>query len=178
MATELKVPVEPSDHIQGSSDAPVILVEYGDFECPHCGHAHQIVPRVQHHFKDQLAFVYRHFPLTNIHPHAELAAEAAEAAGAQDKFWDMHDWLFENQEDLEAEAIVDAAEELDLDTERFVSDLENHTYQEKVRADFMGGVRSGVNGTPTFFINGVRHDGDFEYETLVRAINSVLRKAA
>jgi protein-disulfide isomerase len=178
MATLLKVPVAPSGHILGNIDAPVVMVEYGDFECPHCGRAHQIVPRVQRHFKDRLAFVYRHFPLTNVHPHAELAAEAAEAAGAQGKFWEMHDWLFENQEDLSAQSIVAAAAELELDTDRFVAGLENHAYLEKVRSDFMGGVRSGVNGTPTFFIKGVRLDAGYEYEALVEAIELAIRQAA
>jgi protein-disulfide isomerase len=137
-----------------------------------------MIKRLQHRFKDVLAFVYRNFPLTNVHPNAELAAEAAEAAGAQDKFWEMHDWLFENQEDLDLESILAAAAEMGLDSERFVNDLQNHAYQEKVRADFMGGVRSGVNGTPTFFINGVRHDADYEYETMVEAIELASRKAA
>lgn len=178
MATQLKVPVSPADHIQGQADAPVILVEYGDFECPHCGRAHPIVRRLQKRFKDQLAFVFRHFPLTKVHAHAELAAESAEAADAQDKFWEMHGWLFENQDDLVPEAILEAASEMALDTKRFIEDLQNHTYQEKVRADFMGGVRSGVNGTPTFFINGVRHDADFEYETLAEAIRLASQQAA
>ncbi len=178
MTTLLKVPVAPSDHILGNINAPVVIIEYGDFECPHCGRAHQIVPRVQRHFKDRLALVYRHFPLTNVHPHAELAAEAAETAGAHGKFWEMHDWLFENQEDLSAQSIVAAAAELELDTERFVEDLENHAHLEKVRSDFMGGVRSGVNGTPTFFINGVRHDAGYEYEMLVEAVELAMQQAA
>jgi protein-disulfide isomerase len=178
MATLLKNSVSPSDHIQGDSNAPVTLVEYGDYECPHCGRAHPMVKRLQQRFKDTLAFVYRNFPLTNVHPHAEMAAEAAEAAGAQEKFWEMHDWLFENQDDLVPESILEAAAELDLDTKRFVEDLQNHTYEDRVRADFMGGVRSGVNGTPTFFINGVRHDGDYEYDTLVEAIRLASKQVA
>jgi protein-disulfide isomerase len=156
----------------------VSLLEYGDYQCPHCGRAHPIVQQLQEMFKQKLAFVYRHFPLTNVHPYAELAAESAEAAGAQGSFWEMHDWLFENQMDLSPESILSAAMELGLDTDRFTSDLQTHAYRDKVHSDFLHGVRSGVNGTPTFFINGVRHNGDYEFETLSAALTRALETAA
>jgi protein-disulfide isomerase len=119
---------------------------------------------------DQIRFVFRNFPLTTMHPHAELAAEAAEAAGAQRKFWGMHDTLFENQDALEPEDLVQYASDLDLDVERFTRDLVKHTYYSRIYEDFVSGVRSGVQGTPTFFINGVRHDGSWDLDTLRSAI--------
>jgi protein-disulfide isomerase len=176
--TKLKVPLDPKDHAQGPADAPVTLVEYGDYECPHCGHAYPIVKQLQQEFAKDMRFIFRNFPLANAHPHAELAAESAEAAAEQGKFWEMHDWLFENQEDLSAANIAAGAKELGLDVRRFAKEIESRKYQEKVRHDFSGGVRSGVNGTPTFFINGVRHDADFELETLTEAVQSALAQAA
>jgi protein-disulfide isomerase len=172
---QLLVPVSASDHIAGSLDAPVILVEYGDYECPYCGRAHPIVKAAQRALGKELAFVYRHFPLTEVHPHAELAAEAAEAAGTQRKFWQMHDMLFEHQNALEPQDLVSYAERLRLDVTEFAQELSGHVHTKKVRADFTGGVRSGVNGTPTFFINGVRFDGDW---TDPRAFIAVLQQVA
>ena len=176
--TKLKVPVTPDDHAQGPADAPVTLVEYGDYECPHCGHAYPIVQQIQEAFGDELRFVFRNFPLVNAHPHAELAAEAAEAAADQDKFWEMHDFLFENQESLSAATIAAGAEDLGLKMEPFLRQLETGAHRERIKRDFSGGVRSGVNGTPTFFINGVRHDADFEFETLAAAIRAAAVRAA
>jgi protein-disulfide isomerase len=158
---ELVVPVSERDHIKGAFDAPVVLVEYGDFECPHCGRAYPIVKAAQRALGDDLAVVYRHFPLAEAHPHARLAAEASEAAGAQRKFWAMHDMLFEHQDALEAEDLLVYADALGLDRVRVAGELEAGAYAEKVRRDFRGGVRSGVNGTPTFFINGTRFDGNW-----------------
>ena len=166
--------VTAQDHWAGPANAPVTLLEYGDYECPHCGRAHVIVKRIEKRFKGKLRFIFRHFPLSNMHPHAEMAAEAAEAAGAQGQFWEMHDLLYDNQEDLGEPAIADFASELGLDLRQFGDELASHKYQARVKADFAGGVRSGVNGTPTFFINGARHDGDFEYDTLAEAIAAVL----
>jgi protein-disulfide isomerase len=166
----LRPPVTPEEHIQGPEDAPVTLVEYGDYECPHCGRAHSIIKRVQEHFGKRLRFVFRNFPLSELHPHAESAAETAEFAGALGKFWEMHDLLFENQEQLSEDLYFKLAEQLSLPIEELTKALEEGTYQARVRADFSSGVRSGVNGTPTFFINGKRHDGPFGYETLVLAI--------
>jgi protein-disulfide isomerase len=170
MVAKLSVPVSPRDHMQGSPDADVKLVEYGDFECPYCGAAHQIIKQIQQILGDQLCFVFRHFPLTQIHPHAERAAEAAETAGAQGRFWSMHDLLFENQQTLDDRHLLRFAEILNLDTERFTRELGEGVHRERVREDFMSGVRSGVNGTPTFFINGVRHDGAWDTESLLASI--------
>jgi protein-disulfide isomerase len=156
--SQLSKPVTFADHAQGPQDAPVTLVEYGDFECPHCGAAHPIIKTIQRHLGDRLRFVYRHFPLTQIHPHAQHAAEMAEAAGYQGKFWAMHDTLFDNQAALEDEDLVAYAEALGIDGRWAASALVAHTFAENVRQDFITGVRSGVNGTPTFFVNGVRDD--------------------
>jgi protein-disulfide isomerase len=175
MAT-LKTPVTPEDHIQGAEDAPVTLVEYGDYECPHCGHAHPIVKRVQKHFGKGLRFVFRNFPLSEIHPHAESAAETAEFAGAHGKFWEMYDRLFENQERLGGPLYLELAEELGLSPAELRQALEEEKYKARVRGDFSSGVRSGVNGTPTFFINDKRHDGPFDYESLVLAIQEATGK--
>jgi protein-disulfide isomerase len=166
----LRPPVTPEDHIQGTEDAAVILVEYGDYECPHCGRAYSIIKRIQKHFGRRLRFVFRNFPLSELHPHAESAAETAEFAGAHGKFWEMHDLLFENQERLGDALYLKLAEQLRLPIEELRQALEEGTYKTRVRADFSSGVRSGVNGTPTFFIDGKRHDGPFDYETLVPAI--------
>jgi protein-disulfide isomerase len=167
----LTVPVaEDRDHIQGPADAPVTLVEYGDFECPYCGGAYPIIKEVQARMGDRLRFVFRNFPITTSHPHAEQAAEAAEAAAGQDRFWQMHDLLFENQRRLRDEDLRAYAEQAGLDVERFDQELAEHVHAARVREDFMSGVRSGVNGTPTFFINGVRHDGSYEVEALLAAL--------
>jgi protein-disulfide isomerase len=171
---KLKTPVSPEDHAQGDSLAPVTLVEYGDYECPHCGRAYPIVKGVQKHFGKRLLFVFRNFPLTQSHPHAEPAAETAEFAGSQGKFWEMHDLLFEHQNRLGLPLFEQLAEELDLDPEALSASLESHEFVARVRADFNGGVRSGVNGTPTFYINGVRHNGSFDFEYLVEAIEADL----
>jgi protein-disulfide isomerase len=172
MRAKLAIPVSRRDHVQGPEDAPVTLVEYGDFECPYCAAAHVIVKKVQEIMNDQLRFVFRHFPLTQIHPHAETAAEASEAASAQGKFWEMHDLLYENQPLLDPPHLVAYADELGLDLKKFARQLEEGAYRERVREDFLGGVRSGVNGTPTFFINGVRYDGSWDIAPLVEALES------
>jgi len=170
----LKVPVAPADHTLGEEDASVTLVEYGDYECPHCGHAHPIVNAVRKHFGKQLRFVFRNFPLTEIHPHAEAAAEAAEFAGAEGHFWEMHDGIFENQSRLSGRLLVELAAGLGLSSEDLTGALEGHEYLPRIKSDFLGGVRSGVNGTPTFFINGIRYDEAPEYEALVEAIDEQL----
>jgi protein-disulfide isomerase len=170
----LKVPVAPADHVLGDEQAPVTLVEYGDYECPHCGHAYPIVKAVKKHFGKSLRFVYRHFPLTQIHPHAETAAETAEFAGVNGRFWDMHDGIFENQDRLSVALLAELAEELELSAEDLAAAVESGEFAPVVKAQFLGGVRSGVNGTPTFFINGYRYEGLHEFEDLVEAINGVL----
>ena len=166
----LTVPVGEDDHAQGLATAPVTLVEYGDFECPHCGRAHPIVQAVQRRMGNRLRFVYRHFPLTEIHPHAQHAAETAEAAGVQGKFWEMHDRLFERQFALEDGHLLEYARDFGLDALRIARELTAHTYKPQVRDDFMSGVRSGVNGTPTFFINGMRYDYTWNEDTLTEAL--------
>jgi protein-disulfide isomerase len=167
----LALPISPArDHIRGSVDAPVELVEYGDFECPYCRQAHGIVNAVQQHMGDELMVVFRHFPLTTVHPHAEQAAEAAEAAGAQGRFWAMHDRLFEYQPQLDFPDLLAHAAYLGLDIDRFERELIERVHAPKVREDFMSGVYSGVSGTPTFFINGLRHDGPWDFATLLAAL--------
>jgi protein-disulfide isomerase len=170
----LKVPVGSSDHIEGDAKAACTLVEYGDYQCPHCGRAYPIVKRVQEHFGARLRFVFRNFPLNEIHPEAESAAESAEFAGAHGKFWQMHDNLFENQVNLGMGLYQELSEELGFTPTDLRQSLKLGKFREKVRADFTGGVRSGVNGTPTFFINGQRHDGSFHFETLVGAIEAAM----
>lgn len=167
---QLNLPVSERDHAQGPAEAPVTLVEYGDFECPYCGAAYSIVKATQRRLGNRLRFVFRNFPITTSHPHAELAAEAAEAAGAQGKYWELHDALYEHQRNLDMAHLVGYAERLGLDVARFERDLREHRYRDRVREDFMSGVRSGVNGTPTFFINGLRYDGSWEEEPLVDAL--------
>jgi len=170
-AAELTVPVdEGRDHIQGLPSAPVTLLEYGDYECPYCGAAYPIVKQVQARMGDQLQFVFRNFPISTSHPHAEQAAEAAEAAAAQGRFWEMHDSLYEHQHRLETADLHAYAERLGLDVDRFARELDEHTHAQRVREDFMSGVHSGVNGTPTFYINGKRHDSSYDLDTLLTAL--------
>jgi protein-disulfide isomerase len=172
--SKLKVPVGPVDHTLGDEQAPVTLVEYGDYECPHCGRAHPVVKAVRKHFGKQLRFVYRHFPLTQVHPMAEPAAEAAEFAGANGRFWEMHDGIFENQESLSPQMLAELAQPLGLSSEDLLRALKSHEFLPAIKEDFTGGVRSGVNGTPTFFINGVRYEGVPEFEDLVDGIDEEL----
>jgi len=169
-ATTLTPPVSERDHAQGPADAPLTLVEYGDYECPYCGRAYPIVKYAQEQLGEKLRFVFRNFPLRELHPHAQHAAEAAEAADAQGRFWEMHDYIFEHQRRLSDRHLIDYASQLGLDVERFDRELTSHTHAPRVRADFSSGVRSGVNGTPTFFINGVRHDGSWDAEALMDAL--------
>lgn len=172
-AATLTLPVGERDHAQGAADAPVTLVEYGDYECPHCGRAYPIVKQARRRLGGALRFVFRNFPLRESHPHAEHAAEAAEAAGAQGKFWEMHDRLFERQFALDDDNLVEYAGDLGLDAARVGSELAAGTYAPRVREDFRSGVTSGVNGTPTFFINGVRYDEPWDLEPLVAALKKV-----
>ena len=172
--TKLAVAVSAKDHRQGDKDAPCTLVEYGDYQCPSCGHAYPIVKRVQKHFGKRLSFVFRNFPLTQLHPYAEPAAETAEFAGAHEKLWEMHDLLYENQDRLEDQLLVELTQKLHLAPAQMQEALETKEFEPRVRAAFSGGVRSGVNGTPTFFINGQRHDGAYDFASLVEAIDRVL----
>jgi protein-disulfide isomerase len=166
----LTMPVkEDRDHIQGPAGAAVTLVQYGDYECPYCGAAYPIIKDVQARMGDRLRFVFRNFPITTSHPHAEQAAEAAEAASVQGSFWQMHDLLYENQKSLRDEDLRAYAERLELDLELFDKELAEHVHADRVYEDFMSGVRSGVNGTPTFYINGARHDDSYDLDTLLGA---------
>jgi protein-disulfide isomerase len=174
----LSVPVTSDDHIAGPQNAPVTLVEYGDYECPACGLAYPNVQRVQAYFDERLRFVFRHFPLQQIHPNAMPAAECAEFAGAHDRFWEMHEGLYENQDRLGLPLFAALAERLGLRQADLRDALASGQYEPKVRADFAGGVRSGVNGTPTFFVNGHRHDGSFSFEGLAAAISQRLHVTA
>ncbi len=166
----LVLPIAGRDHRQGPIHAPATLVEYGDYECPYCGVAHAMVNAIQVQLGERLCFVFRHFPLASIHPFAAHAAEATEAAGEQGKFWEMHDALFENQSALQDDALARYAKSLGLDASRLMSQVMDGTYKARVQEDFRLGVRSGVNGTPTFFVNGVRHDGKLQTEALLEAL--------
>ena len=168
---QLVPPVSERDHAAGDAHAPVTLLEYGDYECPHCGLAHPIVKSIQHRLGKKLRFVFRNFPLAEAHPRSRRAAEAAEAAADQGKFWQMHDALFENQGRLEDEDLVAIARSLRLDVERVAAALADGTWTARVREDFRNGIRSGVNGTPTFFVNGERYDEPWADEDgFVRAL--------
>jgi protein-disulfide isomerase len=175
--TRLTLPVSERDHTRGPSDAPATLLEYGDYECPHCGAVYPVVEALREKLGDLMRFAYRHFPLSQMHPHAELAAEAAEAAGAQGKFWDMHDALFTHQDALDGAHLLLYAAAIGLDTGAFRRDLEMQTYAPRVREDFISGVRSGVNGTPTFFINGIRYDGSRDFVTMYAVLSEVAEEA-
>ena len=170
----LKLPVGDRDHIRGVADAPVTLVEYGDYECPHCRQVAPVVTELRERFGDRLRYIFRHFPITTAHPHAQMAAEAAEAAAAQGKFWEMHDRLFGYEGVLDRSQLRRFARELDLDVERFERELDEHAHAEHVREDFLSGVRSGANGTPAFFLNGVRYDGAWDLDSLVAAVRKPL----
>jgi protein-disulfide isomerase len=171
----LEPPVGHQDHSLGGDAAAVTLVEYGDFECPDCGHAYPILKRVQHRLGDRLRFAFRHFPLGDIHPHAEHAAEATEsvaALGGPAAFWAMHDLIFEHQHALDDASLARYAGQAGVDGEKVLADLREGRYRKLVRASFIDGVRSGGNGTPTFFIDGVRYDGDRDEESMVAALAS------
>ncbi|NUQ21311.1 MAG: thioredoxin domain-containing protein [Gemmatimonadaceae bacterium] len=175
---QLTPPLADGDHILGSDDAPLTLVEYGDYECPYCGMAYPIVKEVQQHLGDRLRFAFRNFPLTESHPHAEHAAEAAEEAAVQGRFWEMHDTLFEHQRALDDTQLVRYAAELGLDASEMERALDEGRRAPRVRRDFRSGVRSGVNGTPTFFINGRRYDGDWtDPSAFLRALRATAEHA-
>jgi Na+/H+ antiporter NhaA len=175
---DLAAPVEPErDHIRGADDAPVTLVEYGDFECPFCGQAEPIVRELVNDFGHELRYVFRHLPLSDVHPHAELAAEAAEAADDQGAFWPMHDLLFEHQDALEPKNLMSYAEELELDVDRFTEALRRHEHAGRIASDVDDADMSGVSGTPTFFVNGLRHQGAYDIETLTAAVRLAQRRA-
>ena len=173
--SQLVVPVTDRDHIRGPADAPVTLVEYGDFECPHCGRAHAILELIEQQWGHLYRLVYRHFPMTQVHPHSEAAAEISEAAATQNLFWEMHDLLFANQHALESPDLIRYGESLGIDGGWLVQALTAGIFQRRVREDFLGGVRSGVNGTPTFFVDGRRHDGPIDLFAMTAAIEDAAK---
>jgi protein-disulfide isomerase len=172
----LTFPDPERDHVQGSAGAPIKLLEYGDYECPFCADAYSMVQEIQRRLGGDLLFAFRNFPLTNIHPHAEHAAEAAEAASAQGNFWEMHDMLFENQTALEDENLAAYAAGLGLDAGRLLREITSSVYAARIREDFKAGVRGGVNGTPTFFINGERYDGVPDVSHLFSALTALITR--
>ena len=177
-AARLSAPVNPGqDHVLGPANAPVTLVEYGDFECPFCGRSYPAVRRIRGELGDRLRFVFRHFPRPE-HPHARHAAEAAEAASAQGHFWEMHDRLFEHQNALTDTDLAQYAADIGLDAERFRHDLTSHVFLERVQRDIQSGGHSDVHGTPTFFINGVKHEGPDTFDDLLGAIQQQLPDAS
>ena len=172
--SHLSIPVVSEDHIQGSPSAACTLVEYGDYECPSCGQIAPVIRKLQKLFGKRLAFVFRNFPLSEIHPWAEPAAEAAEFAAQHGRFWEMHDLLYENQAQLSDSLLLACADELDLPRAQISLAMANKTHGDRIRQDFTGGVRSGVNGTPTLFINGQRYDGSFGMDSMSDAITRAL----
>jgi protein-disulfide isomerase len=172
--SKLTAPVSVRDHTRGKTNAPWTLVEYGDYQCPSCGDAEPVVKQLQQHFGDQLRLVFRNFPL-EMHPYAEHAAEAAEFASAHGKFWEMHDLLFENQANLKDAAILKLAVKLRLASDHLAHALKEGTYAARVQTDLDSGIASGVQGTPTFYINGQRHDGDYDFDSMVEAIQGTMK---
>lgn len=167
---DLAVPVTSRDHVRGSETAPVTLVEYADYECPYSRRAYPAIKEVQRRLGDQLRFVYRNFPLRDRHPHAQHAAEAAEAAAHQGHFWAMHDALFEHRRALDDDHLREYAEEIGLNVAHFAEDLAEHRFAARIEEDIRGGMESGVPGTPTLFINGVRYEGKTDPESLLSTI--------
>jgi protein-disulfide isomerase len=176
MSTQLKPPVNDNDHIEGNPKAPIELVEYGDYECPHCGRAYPIIKDIQKRMGEKLKFVFRNFPLTEIHPDAFSAALAAEAAERQKKFWEMHDIIFEHQRHLSTENILAYAKRIGLNMAEFSKDIQQDILANKVENDIESGIRSGVNGTPSFFVNGAKYNGNWEDEEFVDFLESLLVK--
>jgi protein-disulfide isomerase len=168
--SDLREPVGPEDHVRGPASARITLVEYGDFQCPYCARAYPVVRELERRFGDDLRVVFRHNPRSFDHPRAPFAAEAAEAAAAQGKFWEMHDLLFEHQNALEDIDLVAYARRLDLDLTQFTADLRDRTHRKRVHADELSGVRSKVISTPTFFINGVHYSDTPDLEHLSAAL--------
>ncbi|MEO5683047.1 MAG: thioredoxin domain-containing protein [Chitinophagaceae bacterium] len=172
---KLKPAVSETDHQQGKENAVVELVEYGDYQCPHCRRAYPIIKAIQEKMGDELKFIFRNFPLSQIHPNAFNAAVAAEAAGLQNKFWEMHDYIFEHQNHLDDASLVKYADHLQLNKEQFVTDFETPALSRKVEADFESGVRSGVNGTPSFFVNGEKYNGSWEADEFLAYLTAQVK---
>ena len=172
--SKLRTPVDKNDHQTGNFKAKIVLVEYGDYQCPHCGIAYPLIKLLLKQFEKELLFVFRNFPLEEIHPAARIAAQAAEAASLQDQFWKMHDLIFENQGKLSPQFLIQCAIKLKLNENKFSADCTNATVLSKIEDDFDGGVESGVNGTPSFFLNGNKlNNYDESYASLAKAVMSV-----
>lgn len=171
---ELTQAVSERDHAKGPAAALLTLVEYGDYQCPYCGAAYPVVKRLQKTLGKKLRFVFRNFPVTQAHPYARIAAEVAEAAALQGKFWEMHDLLFEKQNDFEPDIVAVWAKKIGLDVEKFGNDIKQGDIAKRIKEDRQSGIRSGVNGTPTFYINGTRYDGPADYGSLLAALKSEL----
>jgi protein-disulfide isomerase len=165
--SRLLLPIQQHDHVQGPAEARLTLVEYGDYQCPSCGVLFVTIHQLHQELADDVRIVFRHYPLSGSHPHAQLAAEASEASGAQGKFWEMHDLLFQHQDGLAPKQLAAYAEQLSLDMDRFRKDLKARTFEERVREDFKRGVANGVYGTPGLFVNGVRHDGGMDAQSIL-----------
>lgn len=175
----LTLPLQPQrDHLRGPASAPVTLVEYGDYECPYCQAAHSVVKAIEAQLQQGMCFAFRHFPLTTIHPFAQPAAEVAEAAGSQSRFWEMHDTLFGRSDPLTPGLFGSAAVALGLDLPAFTEEVTRHVHLPHIRQDFLSGVHSGATGTPTFYINSVRYDDRWDFPTLLGALNRALGPAA
>ncbi|HVB51742.1 MAG TPA: thioredoxin domain-containing protein [Acidimicrobiales bacterium] len=172
----LSLPVGPDDHALGPENAPLTIVEYGDYQCPYCGQAFPIVQALQREFGDSLRFVFRNLPLADMHPHAEQASEMAEAVGTHGRFWEMHDLLYEHQRDLEDKALLEYAAQTGVDTQAVVATLESGEPRERVQRDLESAIRSGANGTPTFFVNGERYDGSWAYEPFAEYLTTTLHQ--
>lgn len=169
----LKPEVNEKDHMQGNPKAPIELVEYGDYQCPYCAKAHYMIQKLQKGMGEQMKFVFRNFPLYDAHPNALHAATAAEVAADQGKFWEMHDILFENQDRLEDDYLMKYAGKIGLDTKKFEADFSNPKYAEKIEADLESGLRSGVNGTPSFYVNGQKYTGEYSAEALMEYMQAL-----
>jgi protein-disulfide isomerase len=168
-------PVSKKDHVQGGHNASVELLEYGDYQCPYCGQAYPIVKELQRQLGSKLSFVFRNFPLRKVHPYAMHAAMASEAASLQGRFWEMHDILFENQPDLDQQSVIQYAKSIGLVITQFESDLKSPDIEKKVLSDFQGGLMSGVNATPTFFVNGDKYEGDWTAHNFLLYLKSSAR---
>ena len=168
----LRTPVTERDHVRGPVDAPVTIVEYGDFQCRFCGAAYPNLTEVLRQRADVVRLAYRHFPIANIHPYAESAAETAEAAAAQGRFWEMYDWLFQHQDQLDPVHLSLGVEQIGLSPDEIAAEVGRQEHADRVRQDFVGGIRSGVNGTPTLFVNDVRHDGGYDLAELLTVVDA------
>jgi protein-disulfide isomerase len=172
--SSLHPPVGIQDHMQGKDGATITLTEYGDYQCPYCGRAYPIVKKLQKKFGDSLRFVFRNFPIQEVHPNAYNAALAAEAAALQGKFWEMHDILYEHQSALDPESLIEYSGSLGLDLKRFKKDFESEGLRQLIYHDLETGLRSGVNGTPSFYVNGVKYNGDWRLQPFAAALSEMV----